>query len=369
MDNLFRILALSIGITIVIATIFSAISTFVLPRSARSRLNRFVFGGLRRIFEFIFRFVQDYETRDALMAYYSPIALMSLIPTWYFLIALGYALIYWSLRVGDFFYDFRLSGSSLLTLGFVAPENYIVTLIAFSEALIGLIMVGLLIGYLPTMYSAFSRREQAVTMLETRAGNPPSPSDMLSRFQRINSLDRLGDYWRTWEVWFADVEESHTTLPALVFFRSPRSDHSWVTSAGVVLDTAAITLSSIDIPFEASAALCIRAGFIALRRIADYFDIRHPENPRFPETPISISRTEYDEVIKKLEKDGLPIKTDREQAWKDFAGWRVNYDRVLLALCALVMAPPNISWSSDRAPKLKLPPLFLGRKNKKTFAN
>ena len=69
------------------------------------------------------------------------------------------------------------------------------------------------------------------------------------------------------------MEESHTTLPALVFFRSPRSDNSWVTSAGAVLDSAAITLSSIDIPNEMSAALCIRAGFIALSRVADYFDI------------------------------------------------------------------------------------------------
>lgn len=366
MEFLIRTFIFLLGLGIVIATVFSAISTFVLPRSAQSKLNRFVFGGLRRIFEFIFRFVKDYENRDTLMSYYSPIALISLVPTWYFLIALGYAFIYWSLGAGNFFYDFRLSGSSLLTLGFVSPENYLITSLVFSEALIGLLMVGLLIGYLPTMYSAFSRREQAVTLLEVRASNPPNPIDMLSRFHRIHSLDKLGDYWRTWEIWFADVEESHTTLPALVFFRSPRADNSWVTSAGAVLDTASITLSSIDIPYEPSAALCIRSGFLALGRIADYFGIRHPENPTYPEVPISVTREEYDDVIRSLEKAGLPIKPDRSQAWKDFAGWRVNYDRVLLVLCALVMSPPNVPWSSDRAPKMKLPPLFLERKRKKT---
>ena len=103
-----------------------------------------------------------------------------------------------------------------------------------------MILVALLMAYLPTMYAAFSRREQAVSMLEVRAGNPPSALEMLLRFNRIQGLDKLGDYWKTWEVWFADVEESHTTLPALVFFRSPRSDNSWITAAGAVLDTAAI---------------------------------------------------------------------------------------------------------------------------------
>jgi hypothetical protein len=361
MDSIFHILVFIIGLIIVLATISSAISTFVLPRSARSQLNRLVFGVLRGVVEFLFRFIKSYPWRDTIMAYYAPIALMSLVPTWYVLIAFGYSLMFWALRAGDYFFDFRLSGSSLLTLGFTAPEGYLVTGLAFSEALLGLIMVGLLIAYLPTMYSAFSRREQAVNMLEIRAGSPPNPFDMLSRFHRIHGLDRLGDYWKTWEIWFADVEESHTTLPALVFFRSPRPENSWITSAGAVMDTAALTLSSIDIPYESSAALSIRAGFLALRNIADYFDISYPVSPTYPTVPISVKREEYDEVIRKLEEAGLPIKEDREKAWNDFAGWRVNYDRVLLVLCTLVM-PPVAPWSSDRAAKFKNPPLFFKKK-------
>jgi len=358
-----KILVFAVGMTMVVLTIFSALSTFVLPRAARSRLNRLVFGIMRRIFEFILHFTRTYEQRDAIMAYYSPISLMMLIPVWYLLIMTGYTAMYWSLGVGDVFLDFRFSGSSLLTLGFATSDHLIITGLAFSEALLGLLMVALLMAYLPTMYAAFSRREQTVNLLEVRAGNPPNAFDMLSRFQRIQGLDKLGDYWKTWEVWFADVEESHTTLPALVFFRSPRSDNSWITAAGAVLDTAALTLSSIDIPYEASGALCIRAGFIALRSMADYFDISHPIDPHYPTTPISIKREEYDDVIKKLAQAGLPIKADREKAWNDFAGWRVNYDRVLLVLCSLVMAPET-PWSSDRAPKFRNPPLFFRKKKK-----
>jgi hypothetical protein len=213
--------------------------------------------------------------------------------------------------------------------------------------MLGLIMVALLIAYLPTMYAAFSRREQAVNMLEVRAGSPPSALEMLLRFNRIHGLDKLADYWRTWEGWFADIEESHSTLAALVFFRSPRPEASWVTAAGTVLDAASLTLSAVDVPYEPSAALCNRAGYLALHEITHSFDIQLPHSPHFPDDPISISRAEFDEALTQLAAAGLPIKSDREQAWKDFAGWRVNYDRALIELCKLVMAP-FAPWSSDR---------------------
>ena len=229
------------GLLTVILTLFSALSTFVLPRAARSQLNRLVFGLLRRVLDFILLFAKSYGTRDAIMAYYAPIGLMLLVPTWYVLITVGYAAMYWALGVGDFLSAFRLSGSSFFTLGFTPPASFGVSALAFTEAMIGLILVALLIAYLPTMYAAFSRREQVVNLLEVRAGSPPSAAEMLLRFNRNQGLAKLADYWATWEAWFADIEESHTTLPALVFFRSPRAENSWVTAAGAVLDAAAIT--------------------------------------------------------------------------------------------------------------------------------
>ncbi len=361
MDSFIQGLVFLSGLFVIILTLFSAVSTFVLPRGVRSQLNRVVFGTLRRGFEFILHFVKSYERRDAIMAYYAPISVLLLLPAWYLLILLGYAAIYWSLGVGDLFAVIRLSGSSLFTLGFDISKTPIVTVIVFSEAMLGLMLVGLLIGYLPTIYAGFSRREQAVNMLEVRAGSPPSALEMLLRFNRIHGLDRLADYWRVWEAWFADVEESHTTLPALVFFRSPRAENSWVTASGTVLDAAAITLSAIDIPYEASAALCIRSGFLAFRRIANYFDIPNPQEPHFPETPICVERAEFDAVLDQLAAADVPLKADREQAWRDFAGWRVNYDRSLILLCGLVMAP-TAAWSGDRVPGFRLPPFFIWKK-------
>jgi hypothetical protein len=167
-------LAFLVGLIVVILTLFSALSTFVLPRAAPSQLNRIVFGWLRRVFELILHFAKTYERRDAIMAYYAPIGVMLLLPVWYFLVWLGYASMYWALGVGDLFVVLRLSGSSLFTLGFDISKTPPVTIIVFIEAMTGLILVGLLIAYLPTMYAAFSRREQAVNMLEVRAGSPPA---------------------------------------------------------------------------------------------------------------------------------------------------------------------------------------------------
>lgn len=363
MVTVVQVLVFIIGLFMVVFTFSSALSAFVLPRAARSQLNRIVFGGLRRVFEFILRFAKTYEQRDAIMAYYAPVGLMFLVPTWYLLISTGFAAMYWGLGVGSWFTVFQLSGSSIFTLGFATENTFIINAFEFVEAMLGLILVALLIAYLPTMYAAFSRREQAVNMLEVRAGSPPSALEMLLRFNRIHGLNNLGDYWRTWEAWFADVEESHTTLPTLVFFRSPRAANSWVTAAGTVLDAAALTLSAIDIPFEASAALCIRSGFLAFRRIANYFDIPNPQNPHYPETSICVARDEFNYILDQMDEAGVPLKADREQAWKDFAGWRVNYDQSLILLCGLVMAP-DAAWSSDRAPKFELPPMMVLKKNK-----
>ena len=362
-ESFLHILVFILGLLTVILTLFSAISTFVLPRAARSQLNRIVFGLLRRVFNFILHFAKTYPRRDAIMAYYAPIGILLLVPTWYVLILFGYAAMFWALKIGNLFAIFRLSGSSLISLGFDASETLFVTVLVFSEAMIGLILVAMLIAYLPTMYSAFSRREQVVNMLEVRAGSPPSAVEMLLRFHRNHGLDKLSDYWKVWEAWFADIEESHTTLPALIFFRSPRPENSWITAAGAVLDAASITLSAIEIPYDVSAALSIRAGFLALRRIATYFDIPNPQNPHYPDHPICVDRKEFDDLLNQLAAAGLPLKPDREQAWQDFAGWRVNYDRALILLCGLVMAP-QAPWSSDRAPQFKLPPLMLLKKHK-----
>jgi hypothetical protein len=280
------------------------------------------------------------------MAFYAPLSLLALLPVWLSSILAGYTGMFWALGTSSWREALKASGSSLLTLGFATTNDLPKTILMFSEATLGLIMVALLIAYLPTMYAAFSRREAVVTLLEVRAGSPPSAVEMIERYNRIHGLSRLSEMWRIWEVWFAEVEESHTSLAALTFFRSPQPNRSWITAAGAVLDTASLVASTVDVPHDPQADLCIRAGFLALRHIADSFHIPYNPDPHFGD-PISVTRQEFDAVYDRLASHGIPLKSDRDQAWRDFAGWRVNYDTVLLALAELTMAP-QAPWSSDR---------------------
>jgi hypothetical protein len=178
---------------------------------------------------------------------------------------------------------------------------------------------------------------------------------MIRRHHALARLDALDEIWDEWETWFADVEETHTSQPSLVFFRSPTHDRSWITSAGAVLDAAALRSSVLNLPQNARAQLCLRSGYLCLRRIADYFAISYDPDPA-SDDPISIDRSEFDAAYDEMAGFGVPVRPQREQCWRDFQGWRVNYDTVLLALAGLTAAP-YAPWSSDRSPRYRRPPL------------
>jgi hypothetical protein len=342
-----RLAAFAVGAAIIGYTVLSAIRAFVLPRAAQVTLIRWVFEFIGFFFHLRAKRARSYAERDQIMALYAPISLIVASFTLLTLVLIGYMFLYWALGGGDIDQIMRLSGSSLLTLGNFTDNRTEFVIIEFSEAMLGMILVALLIAYLPTMYAAFTRRETQVGLLEVRAGTPPSPWELISRSHRTGELTQMREFWSDWQVWFAEIEESHTSLPALTYFRSPRPELSWVTAAGVVLDSAALILSTIDVPPEPRAAFCIRSGYLALRQIADYFQI--PFNAAAtPEDPISIMRQEFDQICDLLADQGVPLKLDLDQAWRDFSGWRVNYDTVLLALAALTMAP-YAPWTSDRS--------------------
>jgi hypothetical protein len=351
------------GVTLVWIAVDSAVRTFVLPRGAVVPYTRLVFVAVRRVFDLRLRFAQTYEARDRVMALYAPIGLLILPFTWLVLVALGFTGLFRALGVDPWRQAFTESGSSLLTLGFVRPSDLPTTALAFTEAVIGLALIAVLIAYLPTIYGAFSRREARVAALATRAGTPPTPVELFTRTHRIGRMAELDDLWVAWQEWFADVEETHTSLAVLVFFRSPRSDRSWVTAAGAVLDSAAFMNSVIDVPRDPQAALCVRSGYLCLRAIGDFFDVVYDPDPA-PTDPISIAREEFDAAYDELAAAGVPLKPDRDQAWRDFAGWRVNYDTVLLALAALTVAP-YAPWSSDRSPRFRVSAMPRFRRNRR----
>lgn len=354
-----RVIVFLAGAVAVYATVGSAVRTVILPRGVPSKLARAVFLPTRAVFRLWAGPGATYERRDRVMALYAPVALLILLGVWVTLILGGYTAMFWGLGGRPLRTAFVLSGSSVLTLGFERPPDLPSTSLAFTEAGTGLVMLAMLITYLPSIYGSFSRREIAVTDLEIRAGSPPSGVEMIERYWILGRIDRLEEVWRRWEEWFEELEESHTSFPALVFFRSPQPDHSWVTAAGAVLDGASLVTSTVDAPRNVAAEFCIRAGYLSLRRIATFFGVPYDPNPKQGD-PITIGRDEFDAVCDRLATAGVPLKEDRDQAWLDFAGWRVNYDTVLIAMAGLTMAPYAM-WSSDRSLRAWRPKLFQRR--------
>jgi hypothetical protein len=351
-----RVLVAAAGIAVILVVLDAAIRTFVLPRAAAVPFTRLISLASRMVFDLFARPARTYEQRDRALALYAPITMLLFPTVWLACIFVAFGAIFWSVESVAWGEAFRLSGSALFTLGFDTPRNLGPDFLTFLEAALGLGLLAMLISYLPTIYGSFSRREIAVSQLAVRAGTPPSAPEMIIRAHRTGFAERLDPLWRQWEVWFVEIEETHTSTGILSFFRSPNPHRSWVTASGAVLDAAALRLAVLETEWTPDAATCIRAGYLALRSIADLFFIEYDPDPS-PDAPISITKSEFVEVYERLAEAGVPLKPDREQAWRDFSGWRVNYDTVLLTLAGLVMAP-YAPWSSDRSPARRhRPPL------------
>jgi hypothetical protein len=345
LDVVLRIVGVGVGAWIVASVVLSAVRTVVVPRGEQVALTALVFLlGRRMIGPFVRR--AKPERREQILSRFAPVALLTLAGCWAVLVIIGFTPIYRSLGVPTWREALIVSGSSLTTLGFATASQTPPALVQVVEAIIGLGLVGLLISFLPTMYGVYSRRELLVAQMASRGGNPPTPETFIVRLHSIRGLDDLDEVWIEWENWFSELEETHTSYPSLVDFRSG-GGRSWITAAGALLDSAAMITAAVDVPRSPSAQMCIRAGFLSLREIASFFRIPFDPDPA-PDDPISVTREEFDASWAVLAANGVPMRADRDQAWRDWAGWRVNYDAPLLGLCSVVQPPP-CPWSSDRA--------------------
>ncbi len=355
------VLAVLIGAAVVVVTIASAVSTVVVPRGVPVRLSLVVFLLMRRAFSVPVRLSRHPQRAEHLLAHYAPLSLLALMGTWLVLVATGFTGIYWGLGVGTLIRSFEASGSAITTLGFVPLRTAPQQTAAFIEAALGLLVLALLVTYLPSMYAAFQRRESLVSLASMQAGTPASGIGLLVRFQQIRGFQALEEkVWEPWTTGFVDIEESHTSLAALPFFRSPLPDRSWVTAAGAVLDAASLLASTVEGERQPGAELCIRAGYLCLRRVADQLDLAYPPDPRRGD-PILVTREEWEEARRALAAAGAPVRADVEEAWLDFSGWRVNYDAVLVGLAGVVGAPPA-PWSADRVPASRHKPRIRRRR-------
>jgi len=307
------------------------------PRGESTWLAKIVQVSVTAAFGLLARPGRPYEVRDRWLARQAPTALVVLPFVWSIAVVLSFWPVYWALG-SDVWDGLVLSASSLTTLGFARGGTVLEDLFSALEALMGLGLVALMISFLPTIYGRFAQREQPMARLALLAGAPPDPAQLLIRSFDANALDELDGMWREWEAWFADLREAHTSFIALNFFRSQDPRTHWLTAAGVALDTAALAMAALE-PTNRHGGLMMRTGFDTLRQIADQFAIAYDADPS-PSDPISVPREDFRAVLDEMAAAGLPLRDDREQIWRDWAGWRVNYDSVLVDLARLTHAPP-----------------------------
>ena len=330
------------GVMLVITTLSAAIRSFILPRNEVVRLNIWVFRYIRLFFDLAARLANSYERRDRIMAHYAPVALVALPVFWEALVSLGYTSMFWALGEGSWLRCYELSSSSLLTLGTTNTHHVFIAALSYSEATLGLLLLTLLLSYLPTIYQAFSRREATVAQLELRAGTPPTASCLLGWLNHDGSVQNDDQQWVQWERWFVEIEESHTSLPILSFFRSPQPGRSWVTSCGLILDTAALLFAAVDGPQPRQAQITFKAGCLALNRVYRFFN-----DKAGAETPILLfekdapppGRADFARACEELAEHGMSLCTDLDAAWLRYHELRSRYVSALDFMSRLTMAP------------------------------
>ena len=347
-----RWVAAACGILLVLTGWQSVIGTLIVPRPVASWLTRSVDRLVLVVYQTVTRPVTDYVRRDRILATQAAAILVTQLGAWLGIFLVGFTLALWPSPGRNITMSLADAGSSIFTLGFAEPPGTTPAIIVFIAAATGMVVVALQIGYLPTLYAAFNRRETEVALLVSRAGVPSWGPELLARTyyalgSGTSTLDTLPDLYQQWERWSSDVAESHTTYLPLVRFRSPQPYSSWVIALLSVLDSAALILSLA--PEQAPtvpARLCLRSGFGCMNRVARAMSIDVPEEAD-PEAGISLTYEEFLNAITRMREVGFPITRDPADAWPDFIGWRVNYERAAYQLAAVVDAVPAL-WSGPR---------------------
>jgi hypothetical protein len=356
-----RCVAAAFGALLVLAAWASVIGTLIVPRQVGGFLTRGVDRVVLTAYRFATRNVTDYRRLDRVLATQAAAILLTQLTAWMAIVFFGFTLLLWPFATAGIASAFGDAGSSLFTLGYAEPPGSWPAVLVFFAAATGLVIVALQIGYLPTLYSAFNRRETEVALLNARSGVPSWGPELLSRTHYAlgsgtSTVHTLPDLYDRWERWAADVAESHTTYLPLVRFRSPRPMSSWVTALLAVLDSAALYLAlSPKAAPTVPARLCLRGGFECLTRIAQAMGCDVP-GVADPAAGITLTYEEFLSGIERMREVSFDIERDPADAWPDFVGWRVNYERAAYAIADAIDAVPAM-WSGPRHhPFPPLPP-------------
>jgi hypothetical protein len=333
-----RVVAAICGLFLILAMLQDGFESIVLPRrvNRRLRLSRIYYISAWGVWLEIAGKLARGNRRESFLGIFGPLSLIGLLGTWASMLVLGWGLVVWGFDVplltsphpatfGTYLY---FSGVTFVTLGYgdVVPLNALGKFLAVAEAGSGFAFLALVIGYVPVIYQAFSRRENAISTLDARAGSPPSATELLRRHFRDGNEGDLAIYLREWERWCADVLESHLSYPVLTYYRSQHQRQSWLGALTTLMDVCALLL----VGFDGATTTTARFTFALARHAAVDLAQVFGATPRV-DIPDRLSSEDYQRMLKALDEVGLRPR-DPETAEQRLRGLRRIYEPFVHAL-------------------------------------
>ena len=345
-----HVLAAIAGIFSILAILLDAFETVVLPRRVRRtfRVSNWFYRRTWIPWRAVARRIENQSRRENFLGYFGPLSLIFLLALWAAGLIFGFALLQYGagehFRVSGEDMTFGLlvyhSGETFFTLGYgdIIPSSGVARALSVIESGLGFGFLGVVIGYLPTIYSSFSRREIEISLLDARAGSPPTATELLARFGNSPQQTVLDQIFKDWERWAAEVLESHLSYPALSFFRSQHNNQSWLGALTTILDGSALVMAGIDGLHDQQAKITFAVARHAMVDLAQVVNARYN-----PEVADRLPSAELDRLRQNLSQRGVKLRDGAEFEEK-LARLRSLYEpyAAAIALNLSITLPPWI---------------------------
>jgi hypothetical protein len=294
-----KMVAAITGFAIVFVVLWDAFETIILPRRVKRkfRLTRLYYLSTWRLWSALARSFPRWKRREAYLSFFGPLSLLFLLVLWAAGLIAGFSLLHWAAGdAADLGTSLYFSGTNFFTLGLgdITPRTPVAKLLTVSEAGTGFAFLAIMIGYLPVIYQAFSRREINISLLDARAGSPPAAGELLRRHANEQGMEALRQLLHEWERWSAELLESHLSYPVLAYFRSQHNNQSWVAALTTILDVCALVMAGLEGACGCQAKLTFAMARHAVVDLAQIFSAppRKPEHDRLP--PADLERLRHD---------------------------------------------------------------------------
>jgi hypothetical protein len=339
------VLIAAASVLLIVLVLFDAFETILLPRrvTRQFRFARMFFVNSWAPWAAIARLIRSDKRRNTFLSLFGPLSILVLLCLWAVALIFGFALLHWALRTplssqpegaGLAIYSY-FSGVTFFTLGYgdLAPIGWLGRWLAVAESGIGFGFFAVVISYLPVLYQAFSRREVTISLLDARAGSPPTAGTLLSRIARFSDDALLDRFLGEWERWAAEVLENHVSFPMLSFYRSQHDNQSWLAALTAILDTSALLIALEQRADRSQAWLTFAMGRHVVVDLAQVFQTPPVELPtdRLPSARLMVLRTH-------LENSGMKLRSD-EIALQRLAELRAMYEPFVHALSLNFLLP------------------------------